>query len=218
MCAALTQPSISNVVSRGSEKNLCSWRVIALLDIASSRQLAIMSALKFVLPYPSWFKHELGGNWIRVVLRQGSAAAAAASSEAHGPYSCTAATSKHRTVLEDPRSCLTEQCPPVQPLLSLRSHFVPAPLGGHVLHPSPPTPTSPFPMLRLGSEVSTHGPTSVLSGLILRTVLLIWHLPALSEATANTVFSSLAWGVGHLWQSIRLETKVVQKETWTGTK
>lgn len=67
-------------------------------------------------------------------------------------------------------------------------------------------------MLRLGPKVCTLGPTSVLSGLIPRTVLLIQHLSALLEAAKNTLFPSLALNVGYLWQSIGLETKVVQSK------
>lgn len=48
-------------------------------------------------------------------------------------------------------------------------------------------------------------------------MILILHLPALLEAAENTLFSPLAPGVGHLWQSIELGTKVVQSETQTGT-
>lgn len=72
-------------------------------------------------------------------------------------------------------------------------------------------------MLRLGPKIPTPGPTSVLSRLIPRTVLLIWYLPALLEAAENNPFPSLAPGVGHLWQSIGLGTKVVQSEAQTGT-
>ena len=72
-------------------------------------------------------------------------------------------------------------------------------------------------MLRPGPKIRTPGPTSVLSGIIHRTVLLIWHLPALLEAAGNTLFPSLAPGVGHFWQSIGLGTEVVQSETQTGT-
>lgn len=99
--------------------------------------------------------------------------------------------------------------PPEKPPYSFTSWWAGPPLV-------PLNSTSIFPMLRLGPKILTPGSTSVLSGLILRTVLLIWLLPALSEAVEHILFPPLAPGVGHLWQSIGLRTKVEQSEAQTG--
>lgn len=130
---------------------------------------------------------------------------------------CTAASSEHWAVLEASLFCLTEPAAGIasskMPLLPEKPPFFLRLLVGR----SSIIPTQlllpPFSMLRLGPKILTPGPTFVLSGLIPRTVLLIWHLPALLEAAENILFLSLAPGVGHLWQSIGLGIKVIQSET-----
>lgn len=106
-CTSLIQSILSRVISSGSAKNFCPLKGIAFFE----RYCFIWAVCKFlhtwVLLYPCWFKHELGWNGIRVVLRWGGAAPA--SGEAHRPYSCMATASEHRTggssVLSDWMSC-----------------------------------------------------------------------------------------------------------------